>query len=284
MQIRGLVGRPRPFREIVVPPRPTATLPSTFAVAALGTVTVLTATIIGVSQLGVVLGQAGHDGGRIMAVPQAPTGISPFSGFGETPAPPITIPPVTAPPGTTSPDTTSPDTRVGDATDRSNTGSAVAAAAVHARPPAGVRYRPVMVVSATLTAPLARAVANTPVTVVSATLTAPLARSVANTPVTVVSATLTAPLARSVANTPLMVVSVASVTPSTTVVSVASAYPLARVALAPLSSSPAVVLTRPGSEHAAGSSEHARHGHTTAILKHERALRDAKPAKAHKNT
>lgn len=264
MQIRGLVGRPRPFREIVVPPRPTATLPSTFAVAALGTVTVLTATIIGVSQLGVVLGQAGHDGGRIMAVPQAPTGISPFSGFGETPAPPITIPPVTAPPDTTSPDTTSPDTRVGDATDRSNTGSAVAAAAVHARPPAGVRYRPVMVVSAVLKAPLARAVANTPVTVVSATLTAPLARSVANTP--------------------LMVVSVASVTPSTTVVSVASAYPLARVALAPLSSSPAVVLTRPGSEHAAGSSEHARHGHTTAILKHERALRDAKPARAHKNT
>ena len=239
MQIRGLVGRPRPFREIVVPPRPTATLPSTFAVAALGTVTVLTATIIGVSQLGVVLGQAGHDGGRIMAVPQAPTGISPFSGFGETPAPPITIPPVTAPP-----DTTSPDTRVGDATDRSNTGSAVAAAAVHARPPAGVRYRPVMVVSAVLKAPLARAVANTP----------------------------------------LMVVSVASVTPSTTVVYVASAYPLARVALAPLSSSPAVVLTRPGSVHAAGSSEHARHGHTTAILKHERALRDAKPARAHKNT
>ena len=259
MQIRGLVGRPRPFREIVVPPRPTATLPSTFAVAALGTVTVLTATIIGVSQLGVVLGQAGHDGGRIMAVPQAPTGISPFSGFGETPAPPITIPPVTAPP-----DTTSPDTRVGDATDRSNTGSAVAAAAVHARPPAGVRYRPVMVVSAVLKAPLARAVANTPVTGVSAVLKAPLARAVANTP--------------------LMVVSVASVTPSTTVVSVASAYPLARVALAPLSSSPAVVLTRPGSEHAAGSSEHARHGHTTAILKHERALRDAKPARAHKNT
>ena len=259
MQIRGLVGRPRPFREIVVPPRPTATLPSTFAVAALGTVTVLTATIIGVSQLGVVLGQAGHDGGRIMAVPQAPTGISPFSGFGETPAPPITIPPVTAPP-----DTTSPDTRVGDATDRSNTGSAVAAAAVHARPPAGVRYRPVMVVSAVLKAPLARAVANTPVTGVSAVLKAPLARAVANTP--------------------LMVVSVASVTPSTTVVYVASAYPLARVALAPLSSSPAVVLTRPGSEHAAGSSEHARHGHTTAILKHERALRDAKPARAHKNT
>ena len=249
MQIRGLVGRPRPFREIVVRPRPTATLPSTFAVAALGTVTVLTATIIGVSQLGVVLGPSGHDGGRIMAVPQAPTGTSPFSGFGGTPAPPITIPPVAAPLSTTLPDTTStgttsPNTRIGDATDHSNTASAVAAASVHARPPAGVRYRPV----------------------------------------TVVSAVLRAPLARAVANTPLMVVSVASIKPATTVVSVASAYPLARVALAPLSSSPAVVVTRPGSEHAAGSSEHARHGHTTEIRKHERAHRDAKSAKADKNT
>ena len=224
---------------MVVPPRPTATLPSTFAGAALGTVTILTATIIGMSQLGVVLGPSGHDGGRILAVPQAPTGTPPFLGFGGTPAPPITIPPVTAPPGTTLPDKTSPDTKVGDATDRSNTGPAVAAAAVHARPPAGVRYRPVMVVSAVLKAPLARAVANTPV------------------------------------------VSVASVKPATTVVSVASAYPLTSLALTPLSSSPAVVVTRPESERAEGSSEHARHGHTTKVPKHKRAhAKDAKDAKA----
>ena len=71
MQFRALVGRPRPFREIVVRPRPTATSPSTFAVAALGTATVLTATIIGMSQLGVVLGPSGHIGGRILAVADA---------------------------------------------------------------------------------------------------------------------------------------------------------------------------------------------------------------------
>src|SRR5471030_808423 len=95
MQFRALVGRPRPFREIVVRPRPTATSPSTFAVAALGTATVLTATIIGMSQLGVVLGPSGHIGGRILAVPQTPAGTSPFAGFG-APAPlPITIPPET---------------------------------------------------------------------------------------------------------------------------------------------------------------------------------------------
>ena len=270
MQIRGLVGRPRPFREMVVPPRPTATPPSTFAVAALGTVTVLTATIIGVSQLGVVLGPSGHDGGRIMAVPQAPTSTSPFSGFGGTPAPPITIPPVTAPPGTTSPDTTSPDTTspdtsVSDATDRSKNGPAVAAAAVHARPPAGARYRPVRAVAA-------------------AAVHAGPPAGVRYRPVMVVSTVLVAPLARVVANTLVTVVSVASVKPAATVVSVASAYPLARVALAPLSSLPAVVVTRPGSERAAGSPEHARHGHTTKVPKHKRALRDAKPAKAHENT
>jgi len=89
-------------------------------------------------------------------------------------------------------------------------------------------------------------------------------------------------LARAVANTP--VVSVASVKPATTVVSVASAYPLASLALATLSSSPAVVVTRPESERAEGSSEHARHGHTTKVPKHKRTLRDAKPAKANRST
>jgi len=92
----------------------------------------------------------------------------------------------------------------------------------------------------------------------------------------VVSAVLKAPLARAVANTP--VVSVASVKPATTVVSVASAYPLTSLALTPLSSSPAVVVTRPESERAEGSSEHARHGHTTKVPKHKRA--HAKDAKA----
>ena len=256
MQIRGLVGRPRPFREIVVRPRPTATLPSTFAVAALGTVTILTATIIGVSQLGVVLGPSVHRGGRIMAVPQTPTSTSPFLGFGGTPAPPIAIPPVTAPPDATlpdatspdatspdatSPDTTPPDTRVSAGSDRYNTGSAVAAAAVHARPPAGSHYQPVMAVSAVLNAPLARAVANIPVTVVS----------------------------------------VAAVKPATTVVSVASAYPMAMVALAPLYSSLPVVATRPGSERAEGTSEHARHGHATKVPKHRRAhTKDAKATRS----
>jgi len=105
MQLRGLLGRPKPFREIVVRPRPTATSPSAFAVAALATGVVLTATLIGVSQLGPVVGPSTHDGGRIMAVPQTPGRTSPFFGFGRTPPPPVATTP-----DTTTPDTTTPDT------------------------------------------------------------------------------------------------------------------------------------------------------------------------------
>lgn len=226
MQIRALVGRPRPFREIVVRPRPTATSPSTFAGAALGTATVLTATIIGMSQLGMVPGPSSHIGGRIMAVPQTPTSTSPFSGFGATAPLPITVPPVT-----TSSDTPSLDVPAGGATDQSNIRSAVEAAAVHAQTPAGVRNQGVTAVSAVLNVPSARAVAKPLVTVV---------------------------------------------------VSVASAYPLAFVALAPQDTPTAAVVPVSKSERADGKSEHAARNHTAKAPKHK--LAHAKAAKATRST
>ena len=177
MQIRALVGRPRPFREIVVRPRPTATSPSGFAVAALGTVTVLTATIIGISQLGVNLGPSSQSG-RILAGAPTPTSTSLFSGFG-SPAPlPITIPPETIPPVAVPPVTTSPanpplDIPAGGAAHQPN-GSAVEAAAVHPQTPAGVRNRGLTALSAVLNVPSARAVAKPPITVVSAASAYPL--------------------------------------------------------------------------------------------------------------
>lgn len=231
MQIRALVGRPKPFREIVVRPRPTATSPSTFAGVALGTVTVLTATIIGMSQLGVVPGLSSHIGGRIMAVPQTPTSTSPFSGFGATAPLPITVPPVTTSSDTPSSDTPSPSAAAGDATDQSNIRSAVEAAAVHAQTPAGVR--------------------NQGVTAVSAVLNVPSART---------------------ASKPLV----------TVVVSVASAYPLAIVALAPQDTPTAVVVPVSKSERAAGKSEHAARNHTAKAPKHK--LAHAKAAKATRST
>jgi hypothetical protein len=209
-----------------VRPRPTATSPSTFAVAALGTATVLTATIIGLSQLGVVPGPSSHIGGRIMAVPQTPTSTSPFSGF-SSPAPlPITIPPETIPP-----ETPSRDVPVGGAADQPNIGSVVAAAVVHAQTPAGVRNQGVTAVSAVLNVPSARVMAK-----------------------------------------PLM----------TVVVSVASAYPLAIVALAPQHTPPAVVVPVSKAERSDGKSEHAARNHTAKAPKHKQD--HAKSAEATSST
>jgi hypothetical protein len=219
-----------------VRPRPTATSPSTFAVAALGTATVLTATVIGMSQLGVVPGLSSHIGGRILAVPQTPTSTSPFSGFG-APAPlpitipPATIPPATIPPATIPPATPSLDVPVGGAADQPNTGSVVAASVVQAQTPAGVRNQGVTAVSAVLNVPPARAVAKPLVTVV---------------------------------------------------VSVASAYPLAVVALAPQQTPTAVVEHVSKSEHADGKSEHAARNHTAKAPKHNRD--HAKAAKTTRST
>jgi hypothetical protein len=213
-----------------VRPRPTATSPSTFAGAALGTATVLTATIIGMSQLGVVPGPSSHIGGRIMAVPQTPTSTSPFSGFGATAPLPITVPPVTTSSDTPSSDTPSPSAAAGDATDQSNIRSAVEAAAVHAQTPAGVR--------------------NQGVTAVSAVLNVPSARTVSK--------------------------------PRVTVVSVASAYPLAIVTLAPQDTPTAVVVPVSKSERAHGKSEHAARNHTAKAPKHK--LAHAKAAKATRST
>jgi hypothetical protein len=232
MQLRALVGRPRPFREIVVRPRPTATSPSTFAVAALGTATVLTATIIGMSQLGVGPGLSSHIGGRVLAVPQTSTSTSPFAGFG-APAPlpitippetippetipPETIPPVTVPPVTTSPDTPSLDVPAGGAADQPNIRSAVEAAAVHPQTPAGIR--------------------NQGVTAVSAVLNVPSARTASK--------------------------------PRVTVVSVASAFPLPIVAIVP-PRTPVVVVPASKSERADGKSEHAARNHAAKAPKHKR--------------
>jgi hypothetical protein len=213
-----------------VRPRPTATSPSTFAVAALGTATVLTATIIGMSQLGVVLGPSGHIGGRILAVPQTPAGTSPFAGFG-APAPlPITIPPETIPPETTSSATPSLDLPVGGAANQPNIGSVVAVAAIQPQAAAGIRSQGVNAVSAVLKVPSARTASKTRVTVVS----------------------------------------------------VASAYPLAIVAIAPPHTPPAVVGPAPKSERADGKSKHAAKHHPAKAPKHKRD--HAKAAKATRST
>jgi hypothetical protein len=183
-------------------------------VAALGTATVLTATLIGVSQLGVVLGTSSHIGGRILAVPQTPASTSPYSGFG-APAPlPITIPPAT-----TSSDTPSLDVPAGGAAAHPSTRSAVEAAAVHAQTPAGVR--------------------NQGGTAVSAVLNVPSARTASK--------------------------------PRVTVVSVASAFPLAIVAILPPHTPPAVVVPVSKSERADGTSKHAAKDHTSKTPKHKRA-------------
>jgi hypothetical protein len=160
---------------MVVRPRPTATSPSTFALAALGTATVLTATVIGMSQLGVVPGLSSHIGGRILAVPQTPSSTSPFSGFG-APAPlPITIPPETTSPETTSPETPSLDVPAGGAAGQATIRSAVEAAAVHAQTPVGVRNRGVTAVSAVLNVPSVRTASKPRVIVVSVASAFPLA-------------------------------------------------------------------------------------------------------------
>ena len=91
-------------------------------VAALSTVAILSATLIGVSELGAVRGPAGRDGGRIVAIPQWPGGTSPFLGFGGAPA-------VTTP-NTTTPNTTTPGSPANEATEQSRPGPAVEAAAV----------------------------------------------------------------------------------------------------------------------------------------------------------
>jgi HYR domain. len=112
---------------MVVRPRPTATFTPTFAVAALGTATVLTATLIGMSHLGGPLGPSLNNGGRILAVPQTPTGTFPFFGFGEAPPPAVTPPPGATTPGTGS----------GEGTGQSNPEPVVVPPAVPA-PPAAV--------------------------------------------------------------------------------------------------------------------------------------------------
>jgi hypothetical protein len=249
MQLRGLLGRPRPFREIVVRPRPTATSPSTFALASLATGIVLTATVIGVSQLGTVLGPSAQDG-RIMAVPQMPGRTSPFFGFGFGGTPPA----VTATPGATTPDAATPDTTPPNTPPTNSSSGAVAgqshsrssvSASVTSGPPApDVRYQAVMAVSA-----------------------APQAPSV-----------------QSAGDTAVNVSSVVSPSPATTVVSAASAYPLALVAHAPASRSPAIAAALRASEQTRVTSKQvAKRIHATKVAKHKKARPDAKPAKANRS-
>ena len=232
MQFRALVGRPRPFREIVVRPRPTATSPSTFAVAALGTATVLTATIIGLSQLGVGLAPSSHSG-RILAGPPTPTSTSPFSGF-SSPAPlpisippeaippaavpPVAVPPAAVPPVAAPPDSPSVDVPAGGAAHQPTNGSVVEAAALHPQTQAGIRTQGVTAVSAVLNVP-----------------------SVRTTP-----------------------------KPLVNVVSVASAYPFA-IVIVPPSTPPAVVVPVSKSERADRASERAAKHHSAKAKKHNRA-------------
>lgn len=247
MDLRGLVGRPRPFRELVVRPRPTATFPATFGVAALSTVAILTATLMGVSELGAVRGPSPHDGGRILAMPQWPGSTSPFLGFGGTPPPAVPTTPV---PNT--PDTTTSGSRTGEATEQSRPGSVVEAAAV--QEPAALRER------------------SRGVTVMSAMLGTPSARSAARTTVRMVSVVSTHPVAAAL--------SVSSITPAATFVAAASvaaasAYPLTTLAPSPRVMSPAGRLN--AHERANGTSrDSAKRGHATKARKHARALRDAK--------
>ena len=243
MQLRGLLGRPKPFREIVVRPRPTATSPSAFAVAALATGVVLTATLIGVSQLGPVVGPSTHDGGRIMAVPQTPGRTSPFFGFGRTPPPPVATTPDTTTPDTTTPDTTAPNTTAGGVTERSNRGSSLSTRVVAGHTAPGLRYQVV----------------------------------------TAMSAVLHEPSTGSVGNTAIRVPALASSNPPATVVSAASAYPLALRTLAPPSTSPAVAVTQPAPQRTRNTSKHAaRRGHATRVANHKRAHREV-PAKANRS-
>ena len=238
MQFRALVGRPRQFREMVVRPRPTATSPSTFAVAALGTATVLTATIIGMSQLGVGFAPSSH-GGRILAGPPTPTSTSPFSGF-SSPAPlPISIPPeaipsaavpaVAVPPVTVPPGSPSVDVPAGGAAHQPTNGSVVEAAALHPQTP-GIRTQGVTAVSAVLNMP-----------------------SVRTTP-----------------------------KPLVNVVSVASAYPFAIVAIVPPSTAPAVSVPVSKPELVDGTSERGAKHHSAKAQKHKQA--HAKDGKATRST
>jgi hypothetical protein len=254
MQLRGLLGRPKPFREIVVRPRPTATSPSAFAVAALATGVVLTATLIGVSQLGPVVGPSTHDGGRIMAVPQTPGRTSPFFGFGRTPPPPVATTPDTTTPDTTTPDTTTPDTTApntaapnttaGGVTERSNRGSSLSTRVVAGHTAPGLRYQVV----------------------------------------TAMSAVLHEPSTGSVGNTAIRVPNLASSNPPATVVSAASAYLLALRTLAPPSTSPAVAVAQPAPQRTRHTSKHAaRRGHATRVANHKRAHRITEPAKANRS-
>ncbi len=207
-----------------MPPRPTATSSSVFAVAALGTAAVLTGVVIGVSQLGVVRDPSGHIGGRIMAVPQT-TSTSPFSWFGAKARLPITIPPeytASGPP--------SLNAAGGDTTGQSNSGSVAAAAAVPARTRSGVRHQGVTTVSAVLKVPSARAAAR----------------------------------------------------PVVSVVSPASAYPSAIVALVPAHTPPAVVVPGTSSERPVESSEREARHHADKAPK--RKLSHAKAAKATRST
>lgn len=240
MDLRGLVGRPRPFRELVVRPRPTATFPATFGVAALSTVAILSATLIGVSELGAVRGPSGHDGGRIMAVPQWPGSTSPFLGFGGAPAVTTPIP--------TTPNTTTLGSPAGEATEQSRPGSAVEAAGI--REFAALRAH------------------DQGVTVVSAALNTPSARNMARTAV-MVAVVSTHPVAR--------VLSVPSITPPATFVAAASAYPVMTLAPPPRVMSPAGVRTPPAHERADGTSrDTAKRGHATKARKHARAHTDAR--------
>ena len=261
MQLRGLLGRPRPFREIVVRPRPTATSPSTFALASLATGIVLTATVIGVSQLGTVLGPSAH-GGRIMAVPQMPGRTSPFFGFGFGGTPPAetTTPGATTPdaatPGTTPPNTPQANTSSGAVTGQSHSRSSVSASVASGPAAPGVRYQAVMAVSAVLHAPSAQSSGYTVVNVSS----------------------------------------VVSPSPVTAVISAASAYPLALVARAPASTSPAVAVALPAPEQTRVTSKHvakrsqaakvAKHRpvyQRAKVTKHKPVHQHAKPARAHRS-
>ena len=262
MQLRGLLGHPRPFREIVVRPRPTATSPSIFALASLATGIVLTATVIGVSQLGTVLGPSAHDG-RIMAVPQMPGRTSPFFGFGFGGTPPA----VTATTGATTPDAATPDT-IRPNTPQANTSAGAVTGQSHSRS-----------------------------SVSAGVASGPAAPGLRYQAVTAVSAVLHAPSAQSAGYTAVNVSSVVSPSPVTSVVSVASSYPLALVAHAPAPTSPAVAVALPASEqtrvtskhvakrsHAAKVAKHvAKPTHAAKVAKHKPVRQHAKPARAHRS-
>jgi hypothetical protein len=174
MYVRGLFGRRKPFREMVVPPRPTATFTPTFAVAALGGATVLSATLIGMSHLGGTIGPLVNNGARILAGPQTPSSTFPFFGFGEAPLPAVTPPPEVTP----------PVTGPGEGTGQSNPVPVVAPPAVPA-PPAPVVHSESVTTVFALHATTGVGIAHVTTTVVSAASAFPSA--------TVVSAPQVAP-------------------------------------------------------------------------------------------